>query len=68
MQRFMQRVKRSAGHGWNLLRQISGEADYDRYLVHYVTQHADDGESLLSRAEFYKRAQERKWSGVNRCC
>lgn len=51
---------------WRLLREISGEAAYERYLVHWRVHHA--GEPPLSRADFFKAQQERKWSGIKRCC
>jgi uncharacterized short protein YbdD (DUF466 family) len=49
------------------LRAISGDDAYERYLAHRRAQHAS--ESLpLSRAEYFRAEQQRKWSGVNRCC
>ena len=48
------------------IRQLSGDDAYERYLAHYAEVHSDT--SLLSRAEFFKQEQERKWNGVRRCC
>jgi uncharacterized short protein YbdD (DUF466 family) len=57
------RVLRSS---WQLLRAISRESAYEQYLQHHAAQH---GESTpLSRREFYLREQQRKWSGISRCC
>jgi hypothetical protein len=39
---------------------------YTRYLAHHQAHHSD--EPVLSRRDFYLRTQERKWSGVSRCC
>jgi uncharacterized short protein YbdD (DUF466 family) len=39
---------------------------YTRYLAHQQTHHPD--EPVLNRRDFYLRTQERKWSGVSRCC
>jgi uncharacterized short protein YbdD (DUF466 family) len=51
---------------WRFLKELSGEDAYDRYLAHWHTHHA--GEQPLSRAEFFKAEQERKWNGIRRCC
>lgn len=49
-----------------IVRQLSGDDAYERYLVHHEQAHHD--EIPLSRAEFFKQEQERKWNGVRRCC
>jgi len=51
---------------WNIVRRLSGDDAYERYLVHHAHAHAN--ETPLSRKEFFKREQERKWCGVRRCC
>jgi uncharacterized short protein YbdD (DUF466 family) len=51
---------------WQTLRTLSGDDAYERYLVHRLAHHAD--EAPLSRAEYFRAEQQRKWSGVNRCC
>ncbi|MDO9372161.1 MAG: YbdD/YjiX family protein [Gammaproteobacteria bacterium] len=48
------------------LRQLSGDDAYERYLVHHAQIHPDA--RRLSRREFFKQEQERKWNGVRRCC
>jgi len=50
----------------SLLRQLSGDDAYERYLAHHAQAHHD--EIILSRREFFKQEQERKWNGVRRCC
>lgn len=50
----------------NLLRQLSGDDAYERYLAHHAQAHR--GEIPLNRREFFKQEQERKWNGVRRCC
>lgn len=50
----------------NLLRQLSGDDAYERYLAHHAQAHND--ETPLTRCEFFKQEQERKWNGVRRCC
>lgn len=53
--------------GWRLLRELSGDDAYERYLTHW---RACDrrAEAPLDRAEFFKAEQRRKWDGVRRCC
>ena len=53
---------------WNLLRELTGDDAYERYLAHWRTRHADDGATPLDRAAFYREEQRRKWDGVRRCC
>ena len=51
---------------WALLRQLSGDDAYERYVRHHACCHA--GEAPLDRKSFVKREQERKWNGIKRCC
>ena len=51
---------------WQTLRAISGDDAYERYLAHRRAHHAL--EPPLSRGEFFRAEQQRKWSGVKRCC
>ncbi|MGR9087884.1 MAG: CstA-like transporter-associated (seleno)protein [Gammaproteobacteria bacterium] len=55
---------------WGWMRRLSGDDAYERYLVHYHEQHQADGERAgpLSKAEFFKQWQDRKWNGIKRCC
>ena len=48
------------------LRRITGDDAYERYLMHHQQRHAT--EPLLDRRAFYLVEQQRKWSGVKRCC
>ena len=52
---------------WQTLRTISGDDAYERYLAHRRAQHALD-DPLLSRGEYFRAEQQRKWDGVKRCC
>jgi uncharacterized short protein YbdD (DUF466 family) len=58
---------------WKAVRRLSGDDAYERYLEHYARCHTDngghdEGEGPLSRAEFFKQWQNRKWDGIKRCC
>jgi uncharacterized short protein YbdD (DUF466 family) len=52
--------------GWALLRRLSGDDAYERYLQHRRLHHADD--TPLNRADFQRMECERRWNGIRRCC
>lgn len=51
---------------WQAIRRLSGDDAYERYLRHHADAHPDT--PPLARETFFKLEQERKWSGVRRCC
>ena len=51
---------------WRWLRSVSGDDAYERYLVHLHSAHPE--RPLPTRREFYLDEQQRRWTGVNRCC
>jgi len=51
---------------WRVIRSLATDDAYERYLAHHSTAHA--GTSPLSRRDFYLSEQQRKWTGVSRCC
>ena len=51
---------------WQVVRQLSGDDAYERYLAHHIACHADA--EPLSRKEFFRYSQQMKWSGIKRCC
>jgi uncharacterized short protein YbdD (DUF466 family) len=53
---------------WRVLRQISGDDAYERYLAHWRTHHGHEDKAPLTRQEFFKLEVDRKWNGVRRCC
>jgi len=53
---------------WALLREVTGDDAYERYLAHRRAAHATDGTLPLDRSSFYREEQRRKWDGVRRCC
>lgn len=48
------------------LRQVSGDDAYERYVKHHRAHHAD--QALLDRRAFFIAEQQRKWTGIKRCC
>lgn len=57
---------------WARVRQLSGDDAYERYLQHYAEHHQDglvsEIEPPLSKEAFFKEWQDKKWTGVKRCC
>ena len=53
---------------WDLLREMTGDDAYERYLAHWRDQHSSSDATPLDRAAFYREEQRRKWEGVRRCC
>ena len=51
---------------WRAVRELSGDDAYERYLVHHTACHA--GTTPLSRKEYFRRSEEKKWGGIRRCC
>jgi len=51
---------------WRTLRTLVGDDAYERYCAHQRAEHPD--RPLLDLRAFYLQRQQRKWSGVNRCC
>jgi uncharacterized short protein YbdD (DUF466 family) len=56
---------------WSKVRELSGDDAYERYLQHYEEYHQDDAEQAalpLTKEAFFKEWQDKKWTGVKRCC
>jgi uncharacterized short protein YbdD (DUF466 family) len=51
---------------WKWVRAVATDDAYERYLDHHREAHA--AAVPLSRREFYIGEQQRKWTGVSRCC
>ena len=61
------RLRTAASAAWRVLRAASGDDAYERYLAHYRLHHGGEG-APMSRAEYFRAEQRRKWDGVRRCC
>jgi uncharacterized short protein YbdD (DUF466 family) len=53
---------------WQMLRQMSGDDAYERYLAHWRAHHGAQETEPLSPKDFFKAEQKRKWDGIKRCC
>lgn len=51
---------------WSFVRRIATDDAYERYLAHHREHHPDS--VPLDRRAFYLKEQQRKWTGVQRCC
>jgi uncharacterized short protein YbdD (DUF466 family) len=51
---------------WKLVRALATDDAYEKYLAHHAQAHS--GAAPLSRRAFYLGQQQRKWTGVSRCC
>lgn len=51
---------------WQFVRSLATDDAYERYVAHHAQAHS--GAAPLNRRAFYLRQQQRKWSGVQRCC
>lgn len=54
----------------SLVKKISGEAEYQKYLKHYKKHHTQKPHSHkpLTKQEFFAKKEDGKWQKVNRCC
>jgi uncharacterized short protein YbdD (DUF466 family) len=59
-------LRQALADGWSLLRRLSGDDAFDRYLDHFTRAHPSG--SPLTRSEFECRRQELKWGRISRCC
>lgn len=56
---------------WRIVRRLSGDDAYERYLQHFAEHHQNGcshSEKPLSKKVFFKQWQDEKWQGVKRCC
>ena len=40
---------------WAVIRELTGDDAYERYLAHWRAQHGSDGRAPLDRASFYRQ-------------
>lgn len=66
MRTAMSHAARALRAFWRGLRQWSGDADYDRYLLSPGVLQAKNG--VLSRKQFFLDQLRRRYSRPSRCC
>jgi len=59
-------MKKLMSRCWQFLRAVSTDDAYERYLKHQRQHHPEA--LLMDRSAFYLHEQQRKWTGVQRCC
>ncbi len=51
---------------WSFVRRLATDDAYERYLEHHRKHHPET--PPMNRHDFYMHEQQRKWTGVQRCC
>jgi uncharacterized short protein YbdD (DUF466 family) len=51
---------------WRMVRALATDDAYERYLAHHERMHS--AAAPMTRRAFYLNEQQRKWTGVSRCC
>jgi len=59
-------IRVAARRIWEFIRELTGDDAYERYVTHHRAAHPD--RPVLDQHAFYLREQDRKWSGITRCC
>jgi uncharacterized short protein YbdD (DUF466 family) len=59
-------VRQFLSSGLSLLRGVTGDDAYDKYLAHMRASRP--GEPPMSAREFYRAQLENRWSCINGCC
>ena len=62
----MMEIKQQLTGFAKLVRRLTDDDAYERYLEHHHRHHAN--QPLLDRRAFYLAEQQRKWNGIKRCC
>ena len=52
---------------WLILRRLSGDDAYERYLEHWHAHHGT-GIAPPDRTTFSRNELARRWNGIRRCC
>jgi len=59
-------VRQFLSSGLSLLRGVTGDDAYDKYLAHMRTNAQD--QTPMSARDFYRAQLENKWSCISGCC
>ncbi len=59
-------VRQFLAAGFSLLRGVTGDDAYEKYLAHHRQTSPD--ESPMSAQAFFRAQMDQKWSCINGCC
>jgi uncharacterized short protein YbdD (DUF466 family) len=59
-------VRQFLSSGLSLLRGVTGDDAYEKYVAHMRTREPDT--EPMSAREFYKTQMEQKWNCISGCC
>ncbi len=59
-------AKKFLSAGLNLLRGVTGDDAYDKYLAHHERTHPD--QTPMTAGEFFQAQLDQKWNCVSGCC
>ena len=59
-------VRQFLSSGLSLLRGVTGDDAYDKYLAHL--QRTEPSSTPMSDKAFFQAQMEQKWSCINGCC
>lgn len=62
----LQQIKLNLRTTWSVIRSLTTDDAYDKYLAHHSAAHGDS--PPMGRRAFYIKQQQSKWTGVSRCC
>ena len=59
-------MKQFLSAGLSLLRGVTGDDAYEKYLAHHAVTHPD--QEPVSASEFFQAQLDQKWNCVSGCC
>jgi uncharacterized short protein YbdD (DUF466 family) len=59
-------VRQFLSSGLSLLRGVTGDDAYEKYLVHMQTN--EPAGTPMTEKDFFRARMEQKWSCINGCC
>jgi uncharacterized short protein YbdD (DUF466 family) len=59
-------MKQFLSSGLSLLRGVTGDDAYEKYLAHQLRSSPD--ETPMSASDFFRAQMEQKWNCINGCC
>jgi uncharacterized short protein YbdD (DUF466 family) len=59
-------MKQFLSAGFNLLRGVTGDDAYEKYLAHHERTHPE--QRPMNAEDFFKAQLEQKWNCVSGCC